>query len=176
MPRAFTAIDIPPEIAEKLSNIQEEIEVGRPVNPEKMHITFEFFKELPQGKIEELEKHLQELEFQPFTIQVQGLGVFPSEKYIRVIWAGINSENIHSLHEEVSDHSLNPDNGYEFQPHVTISRVDDVRRGDKKRIHDALEKYSEQTFGTFTAEKVKLYRSDLKAEGSEYTELYVKNL
>jgi len=176
MPRAFTAIDIPPEIAEKLSNIQEEIDVGRPVKPEKMHVTFQFFSELTESELEKVENHLRTIEFEAFEIQVKGLGVFPSEKYIRVIWAGIESAEIRELYRKISDHSVPADNNHDFRPHVTLARVDDVRRGDKKKIHDTLEKYDGKSLGTFTAEKVKLYRSELKPEGSEYTKLYSKNL
>lgn len=176
MPRAFTAIDIPQEIAEKLSEVQEEIGIGRPVKAEKMHITLEFFEDLTKEDIEEIKNHLQKLDFEAFEVKVKDLGVFPSEKYIRVIWAGIESEKIREIYEKSSGHSISSDNDHEFRPHVTLARVDDVRRGDKKRIHEALEEYSGVSFGSFEVEKLKLYESSLKSDGSEYNEIYLKNL
>lgn len=176
MPRAFTAIDIPQDLAENLSEIQGALDIGRPVDSEKMHITFEFFEELTRGEINSLETHLQNLEFEPFEIELTGLGVFPSESYIRVIWAGVESEKISKLYEKSSNHSIKSDNNHEFRPHVTLARVNDVRRGDKKRIHETLERYSDTSFGSFMAENLKLYESELGSEGSEYTEIHVENL
>jgi len=176
MPRAFTAIDIPQNIAERLSQVQEELEVGKPTRPEKMHITLEFFQDLDSEEIDKLQNHLEKLETKTFQIEIKGLGVFPSEKYIRVIWAGVNSEKIHELHRESSKHNLESDNNHKFRPHVTIARVNDVRRGDKKKIHETLEKHSEEVFGSFKAEELKLYRSDLGADSSKQAEIYSRKL
>lgn len=176
MPRAFTAIDIPADIAQKLSETQDNIDVGDPVKPEKMHITLEFFKNLQMEQAERIEKGLEKLEINPFEVEVKGLGVFPSKQYIRVIWAGIESENIEKTYQQTSDITPKSDNDHEFLPHVTISRVKDVRRRDKKKIHQALDDHQDTSFGCFKVEELKLYQSHLEASRSRYEELYVKHL
>ena len=176
MPRAFTAIDIPSRITQRLSTVQEELEVGRPIKSEKMHITLEFFENLETSQLNKLQKHLNQIETKPFNVEVKNLGVFPSESYIRVIWAGINSKHINELYRKASRHELEADNDHEFRPHVTLARVDDVRRGDKKRIHEKLRKYSGHSFGSFEAEKLKLYKSELGPKTSNYSELYTREL
>ncbi len=176
MVRAFTAVDIPEEISEKLKELEKEINVGRPVAPDKMHTTLEFFSSLDSPAQEEVEKGLENIELKPFEIEVQSLGVFPSKKYIRVLWAGINSEKIFKLYEQASHHEIESDNDYDFHPHITVLRIDNIRKGDKKKLHQALEDYKGTSFGTFTVKNVKLYRSDLRPHGSEYTLLQKKKL
>lgn len=175
MPRAFTAIDIPEDIAEKLAKTQEKIGVGKPVNPEKMHITLEFFEGLEEKQVRETKDNLEKIDLEPFKIEINGLGVFPSKKHIRVIWAGVDSKNIQNAYRKTREVTPDSDNNHDFLPHATISRVKDLRRGDKKKIHRALEQNSETSFGSFTASKIKLYESRFGKKGSVYRELYVKN-
>lgn len=176
MPRAFTAIDIPQNVAGKLAETQQKIGVGKPVDPEKMHITLEFFQDINEEEIEEIKEGLERTELQSFPVEVKGLGVFPSKDHIRVLWAGIESEKIREIYRKTSNATPESDNDHDFLPHVTISRVKDMRRGDKKKIHRGLENYQDRGFGEFEASKIKLYRSEFGQKGTEYTELYVKNL
>jgi len=176
MPRAFTAIDIPMEIAEKLAETQQEIGVGTPVKPEKMHVTLEFFQNLSQNQMKQVRKGLSATDAKPFQMRVKGLGVFPSKHHIRVLWAGIESEKIGEVHREISGLTVESDNDHDFLPHVTINRIKDMRRGDKKRIHRGLEKYSEEVFGEFEVSQIKFYRSEFMQKGTEYREIYVEKL
>lgn len=176
MPRVFTAIDIPQEISKKLAETQEKIGVGTPLPAEKMHITLEFFQDINEDEIEEIKKGLEKTDLQPFQVKVKGLGVFPSKDHIRVLWAGIESEKIREIYRKTSDATPESDNDHDFLPHVTISRIKDMRRGDKKKIHRGLEKHRDRKFGEFKASNIKLYRSDLTQRGTKYTELHVKNL
>ena len=176
MPRAFTAIDIPQNIAEKLAETQQKIGVGKPKSPEKMHITLEFFQDINEKEIETIQKGLERTKLEPFQVKVKGLGVFPSKDHIRVLWAGIDSNSIREVYRETSKSTPESDNTHEFMPHVTISRVKNMRRGDKKKIHRGLEKYQDRRFGEFEASNIKLYRSDFTQKGTKYTELYVEDL
>ncbi|MFP4229908.1 MAG: RNA 2',3'-cyclic phosphodiesterase [Candidatus Nanohaloarchaea archaeon] len=176
MARAFTAIDIPDEVAQRLSRIQEEIGVGKPVRPEKMHVTLEFFQDLSREEIDQTVESLEGLEFRPFKAKVKGLGVFPSKRFIRVLWAGVDSREVEKLYKRSCSVTPESDNDHDFRPHITLSRVKDLKRGEKKRVHEALQKYSGKGFGSFKVDKLRFYRSRLQENGSEYTELYVKDL
>ncbi len=176
MVRAFTAVPIPEQISQKLSQTAKQINAGRPVKPEKMHITLEFFDHLNPEEREKVEEALNQINLEPFEIEVKGLGVFPSKNYIRVMWADVKSEKIFELNRHASQHSVKSDNDHEFRPHITLLRVDNVRKGDKKRLHQALEDYHDTSFGTFNAEEVNLYRSDLKPSGSKYSVLESRKL
>ena len=175
MTRAFTAIPIPEEKAEKLAELQSELP-GKKVRPEKMHITFEFFKDLDELEVAEIKTFLEALDTKPFEVKMKGLGAFPSKSFIRVLWAGIDSSEIKQLFEKVSENSIDSDNDHEFRPHITLSRVNDLKKTEKKKVHQALHDYSDLCFDSFTADKLVLYESEMTSEGSRYRELYVKNL
>lgn len=176
MPRAFTAIDIPSGIAETLRKKQNELGLGKPVDPEKMHITLEFFESVKSSEIDKIIDQLRRLETQPFKIRIEGLGAFPSRKYIRVLWAGVESKRLFDVYQKCSNHSLESDNSHDFNPHVTLSRIDDFRRRDKKRINNFLDQHTDTVFGEFEANQIKFYRSDLEAGGSKYSVIHSENL
>jgi 2'-5' RNA ligase len=176
MPRAFTCIDIPEEIAEKLSETQKELGVGRPVKPEKMHITLEFFKHISENEMNQIENEFEKLDIRPFNIQIKGLGVFPSKKHIRVLWAGAESSQIRNVYQSTSEVTPPSSNKHDFHPHVTLARIKNLWKGDKKKIHQALEDFSSEKFGSFEASEIKLYESLLGEKGSNYREIYVKEL
>lgn len=176
MPRAFTCIDIPQDIAEKLSNTQEKIGVGRPVKPEKMHITLEFFKDISEQNMDKIEKEFEQLDISPFNIKIRGLGVFPSKSHMRVLWAGAESQKIRGVYQTTSEVTPPSSNKHDFHPHVTLSRIKNLWKGDKKKVHQALEDFSGKEFGSFQASEIKLYKSLLSEKGSNYREIYVKDL
>lgn len=176
MPRAFTCIDIPGEISEKLSETQKELGVGKPVEPEKMHITLEFFKDISEDEMNKIEDEFGRLKIKPFNIDIRGLGVFPSKKHIRVLWAGAESDQIRDLYQKTSEVTPPSSNKHDFHPHVTLARIKNLWKGDKKKIHQALEDFSGKKFGSFEASEIKLYESVFDEKGSKYREICVKKL
>ncbi len=175
MTRAFTAIPLPQQQTEKLQQIQEQIP-GKKVRPEKMHITFEFFQDIDEEEIAGIKTFLESLETEPFSTKIQGLGAFPSKNYIRVLWAGIESPEINELFRKASSHDVESDNDHEFRPHVTLSRVNNLMKTEKKDVHQMLQNYSDKTFGTFQASEIILFESEMTSEGAKYRELYRKDL
>ena len=91
--RLFIAVQVPEELRGKLGALSKEIEQEgiRPVKPEKMHITLRFIGEYPEDKVGEIEEMLKSVRFKGFDCSLKGVGVFPNEDYIRVVWAGIES-------------------------------------------------------------------------------------
>jgi 2'-5' RNA ligase len=174
--RAFTAIPIPRKHSQKLAKIQEELGAGKPVRPEKMHITFEFFEELDQDEARTIRNHLEEIKLEAFDIRIKGIGAFPSRKHIRVLWAGIESDRIGEAYRKASNHSIESDNDHEFKPHITLSRVKNLKKGEKKHIHQKMKDYRGREIGSFEASKIVFYKSEMTSSGSEYSKLYVKNL
>ena len=175
MTRAFTAIPLPEQQTEKLEQIQEQLP-GKKVKAEKMHITFEFFQDINELEIAEIKTFLESLETNSFEVKIQGLGAFPSKNYIRVLWAGIESPDIKELFQKASGHEVEPDNDHEFRPHVTLSRVNNLMKTEKKDVHQMLQNYSGKTIGTFQASEIVLFESEMTSEGAKYRELYRKNL
>jgi len=102
-------------------------------------------------------KALEDVEFEPFTVKLEGVGFFPNEKFVRVVWIGVGkgSEEIERLHEEV-EKRLGKDE--RFVPHVTVARA-------KGRVEVLKKEFSSDEFevGSFS-----LFKSTLTPKGPIY--------
>lgn len=178
MARVFSAIDIEdPKILDRLEELQERLDLGfKTVEREKMHLTFEFFEDLNGEEIEQLKSHLENIEFNSFETDIKGIGVFPNEDYIRVVWAGLESEKIYNLYEKVSDNGLKSENNYDFIPHITLMRVDEVTPGKKKKLQKILKEFEDEYIGSIEVKRLKIFESELGPEGSRYKVLHEENL
>lgn len=171
--RVFTAIKVEDEaVTEELCRIRDRLNIGfKPVKKSKMHITLEFFKNLEEEKLKGLENHLKTINKQKFELRIKNIGCFPSKDYIRVVWAGAENPEIFELYEKISDHSINPDNTHPFQPHITLFRVSDISKTQKKKLQKQIEEYKEHKFGKITVNNFKLYESITHKNGTTYKEL-----
>lgn len=170
MPRVFSAVEIEDEkTLEKLKQVRNETGHGfRPVPEEKMHITLQFFKDIDQEEINEIKQVLHHTELQPFTAEIKGLSAFPSEDYIKVIWAGVEAEEMHKLKTQVSQHEVGAEEKEDFRPHITLHRVDSISPEEKEDLHKAFKKYRDEVITEITVEKVKLFESHVEEEGPSY--------
>lgn len=173
MVRAFTAIDIEDEeVLEELERIQKQIDLGFSLtDTSQMHITLRFFEDASEEDLDKIAGALRNVEKQPFKLEIRGLGAFPSEDYIRVVWAGAENESIHRLYRETGTHNVSPDTENSFKPHVTLARVEDISKEKKKKLQRTLKEFEDHSFGEIEVNGLKLYRSDLKPSGASYTEL-----
>ncbi|MFH1447573.1 MAG: RNA 2',3'-cyclic phosphodiesterase [Candidatus Micrarchaeota archaeon] len=97
--RAFIAVEIPNEIIERLSKVQEELPPGlKLVKPQNMHITLKFLGEIDERTVQRVSQAMDSIGFSPFQLTFSNLGVFPSRKFIRVIWVGTHSPELESIH------------------------------------------------------------------------------
>jgi len=170
MTRVFTAVDIEDQqVLDELEYIRNTLNMNfNPVSRRKMHITLEFFKHLENSEIEQLRRHILNAELESFEAELKGVGAFPSKEYIRVVWAGVESDNFHQLQKYVSSHDLESDNSHEFKPHVTLFRVEDLSRKKKRKLMKGLEDHESHGFGKIEVNSVKIFESRLNEEGSDY--------
>jgi 2'-5' RNA ligase len=173
MARVFSAVDIQDEkTLDKLAEIRERLDLGfSKVQEKKMHITLQFFEDIDQREIEEVKKTLGNIQHGPFKIEIKGLGAFPSEDYIRVVWAGVNSHEIFDLQKEAKVHDVPSDDRHEFKPHVTLLRVKDVSKGRKKKLQRMIREHKKEELAEIKVDSVKLFESRLTGKGSDYRKL-----
>ncbi len=178
MARVFSAIDIENEKAlQRLEHIQEKLNLGfRKTPTEKMHITLEFFKDVNEQEIEELKKAVQNIDHRPFKATVNDIGAFPSEDYIRVVWAGLKAHQIFELRKQASTHSVTSHERNSYTPHITLLRVDNITPRKKKKLKKSMHSYRDTDITEFKVDKVKLFESRMTGNGTRYRELEVKNL
>ncbi|WP_282126477.1 RNA 2',3'-cyclic phosphodiesterase [Marinifilum flexuosum] len=93
-----------------------------------LHITLGFIGATDVRKIELIKNRLRicAAKFPPFRIQLSSLGAFPSINRARVLWLGVNTDDLmYQLREEILKHLQNivefPDT--RFSPHLTIGRI-----------------------------------------------------
>lgn len=175
--RSFIAFDIENEqVLNRLSAAQKlVIETGadlRLVAPQNIHVTVRFLGSISPGMVEKVYEAMKNVKFTPFTIQIKGLGVFPSISYPRVVWAGM-TEGVEQLKSIFSQ--LEPQiralgfeaDSYGFSPHLTIARV--KTSINKQHLAELVTKKGDYEVGTIRANCLKLKRSQLSPKGPTYS-------
>ncbi|MDD5171860.1 MAG: RNA 2',3'-cyclic phosphodiesterase [Candidatus ainarchaeum sp.] len=168
--RLFIAVPVPQDIRTKVAALGKEIaqEGIMPVKPDNMHMTLKFIGEVDEQKLADMEERLRLVKFKAFDCAVKGVGVFPNEDYIKVVWAGAESGGaLEALAKEIIE-AMRGYNGHDerFSAHLTIARV--KRKVDMKAF---LEKHRADEFGSFTVSSFHLIQSVLKPGGPEYSVL-----
>ena len=117
----------------------------------------------------------------PIDLSLGGLGVFPNMKRPRVVWVGLNGDNVNTqallslqsaVSHELSKIGFKPDKA--FNPHLTLGRVrEQATDEDMKDIGVTVARYTDNPIVTcdFRLDEVDLMRSDLRPSGSVYTKL-----
>jgi len=178
--RSFIAFDLSDEqILEKISSVQTKLnEAGadlRLVKPQNIHITLRFLGEVPAEIIKNVTEEMEYVKAPSFEVVLRGVGTFPSIKYPRVIWVGIEkgsdeAKEIHSqLEPRLRKIGLIPDKKG-FSPHLTIARVRSGR--NRSELVNILNELKEYDFGVIQAEFLRLKRSTLKPDGPIYSTIH----
>ena len=171
--RLFTAIDIPPEIGNKLRALVDRL---RPLADLKwnladdLHLTIKFIGEWPEDRLDELQRTLAGVDIsQPVEIQVRGLGWFPNPRRPHVFWAGIEAgETLKTLARSTEQAVAKlgvPVEDRPYSPHLTLARIKD--RTPLGALRDAIHGLESQAFGAFRASAFFLYLSS----NGKYTRL-----
>lgn len=179
--RLFAAIEIPPEVRDRVAAVRDRLrDVGwraKWVNPEGTHLTLKFYGNVPVDAIPALAGALRPAvaKSAPFTIEAAGAGAFPNPRRPRVLWLGVDGEEVRRLAalqqavERASATQGYPPEERAFHPHLTLARV---RREDLGTVRDAERRLAE--IGALPplpipVERVTLFRSELRRTGAIYT-------
>jgi len=175
--RSFIAFDLENEqVLNRLSSTQKLVlETGadlRLVAPQNIHVTIRFLGDLNPGMVEKVYEVMKNVKFTPFTIQILGLGVFPSLNFPRVVWAGMTDgvEQLRNIFTQLEPQlralGFQADaNG--FSPHLTIARV--RTSTNKQHLAEFVSKKGDFEFGIIKANCLRLKRSQLSPKGPTYS-------
>jgi 2'-5' RNA ligase len=173
--RTFISIDVDND---KLVKLQKELdETGanlKLVEPQNIHLTLKFLGEVKESMINEIGKTMEKSVegIHPFKANLKGIGVFPSEKYMRIIWVGLLAKEIMEISSRIEDRLGQLGFKREkraFTPHVTIARVKSARNKDK--LLSSIKKYCDEDFGWIGVNFIKLKKSKLTPRGPLYENL-----
>src|SRR4030067_2619315 len=127
--RAFLGIPVPDELKPRIIQIQDAMYSDfdvKTVEKENLHFNLKFFSEIDDEKVEKLKEILENIssQFEPFEINISGMGAFPNNSYIRVIWLGVKEggQTLKALAEMIENSlkNLGIEKEEEFVPAPTL--------------------------------------------------------
>ncbi|MDO5860606.1 RNA 2',3'-cyclic phosphodiesterase [Methanobrevibacter sp.] len=176
--RAFLAIDVDEDIKAKMYKIIKEfkqIDANiKYVDLENIHLTLKFFGEIDSEGIELLSSKIESVvsNFDKFTIKIKGCGAFPNTNRIKVIWLGIDGDEvIKQLHDELDKEfvKIGFDKDKKFSSHLTIGRMRNAK--GKNKVKSTIEEFSEVEVGQMDVDRIILKKSTLTPAGPIYEDL-----
>lgn len=155
----FTAGGVLPELA----NVKL-VEEGN------IHLTLKFLGEVDEKRLKEIIPVLGGVKFSGFGIKLKGIGVFPTPKFVRVVWVGVEDgfDEVTNIQKrvDVELEKLGFPKDEKFHPHATIARVKLLK--SREAFSRFLEENRGVEFGSFKAESFDLMESRLSPVGPEY--------
>lgn len=150
----------------------------KPTAEENLHFTIAFLGQIENNKIiEDIKSKLNEVKFKPFNFHYKGLGVFPSLKFPRIIWVGVDESNKDKMNEifinvknKLTEIGIKLEDRCVYVPHLTIFRTNKIFE-----IEKMVNKYKNETFGSDMIDKLSLKKSQLSSEGPKYSTIHVVN-
>ncbi|MCG8467205.1 MAG: RNA 2',3'-cyclic phosphodiesterase [Gemmatimonadetes bacterium] len=174
--RLFLAVAFPRELKLQIERATEparSLEGLRWGRTDQLHLTLRFLGRTPRDRIAPIADRVGERvrALDPFPIELNGGGAFPTVRRPRVVWLGVRpTAELTALHETVQraleDVGFPPEMR-RFRPHVSLARVrDDVRPEGLAAFFDALD-----FDAAHVVDAVALLKSELRPRGAVHTRL-----
>ena len=172
--RCFIALEVPEDLQEALGRLQGKLRAaGADVKwtaPRTIHLTVKFLGDI---RGEDTPKVCEAVTAVPMELGIAGVGSFPAEGTPRVVWAGIAGEIeplkslVTSLETGIADAVGVAPETRPYHAHLTLGRVRSVRGVD--RLVRLMKEMPPPDLGTFTADELVLFMSELTREGPTHT-------
>jgi 2'-5' RNA ligase len=133
MPRLFTALEIPAEIAFQLSLLRGGLPGARWIDPENYHITLRFIGDIDHRTADEVGRALLRVNRRSFELSLSGLDAFGGRKPHSIVACIRSSPALKELQAEqeriIQRIGLEPERR-RFRPHVTVARLKAASEAD----------------------------------------------
>lgn len=181
--RAFIAIELPEEIRNILSRIQDELGQTRAdvkwVKPKNIHLTLKFLGEIEQDLVKKIQAILEQIaqKNSSFSLRLSNLGAFPKLQYARVVWFSIsNDQPVLNIAKDLETELLKidlPAESRTFSSHITLGRVRSGlnRKALVERI-ESLNKNFSSPQPEFKVLSLTLFKSTLTPQGPIYESIF----
>lgn len=169
--RLFVAIDLPDPVTDALERLCTGLPGARWTDPDQYHLTLRFVGEVDGLVFRDLDQGLAEIDFEPFTLGLDGFGHFPPRGEPKVLWSGVSPrEPVDRLRKAVDRVIL--DAGVEparrkFSPHVTVARF--TGGAPLGRLQQFLSGHALYRSDPFQVDRFHLYSSQLHPDGAIHT-------
>jgi len=138
MPRLFTGIEIPDDVAEHLALLRGGLAGARWIDRENYHLTLRFIGDVDMVTAEEVAEELARVRRTTFAVRVAGLGALGTRKHHAVVARVDPSPPLLELQaeqERILQRLGLPAEGRKYTPHVTLARL---RAGNSRDIAEYL--------------------------------------
>src|SRR5262245_23882819 len=129
MPRLFTALEIPPDVAQSLSMLRGGLQGARWVDQDNYHLTLRFIGDIDDALAHEIASMLDGMRRGGFELRLDGLTSFGGRKPRAVVASVVPSQALMDLQAEqerlLQRVGLEPE-GRKYTPHVTVARLRDT--------------------------------------------------
>ena len=181
--RLFIAAELPPNIKAELVDIQARLRrINLPVSwaaPATMHLTLRFLGETDVALIPNLDRAIRAglAPHSAMTLRLSGAGAFPTDRRPSVVWAGVGGAVAALQRAQAAIEAALGGLGImpepkPFHPHLTLGRLRrEANPEQQQRLGDAIRSLPPPAPLEWTFERVVLFRSELRREGSIYTKI-----
>ncbi|HEY9215284.1 MAG TPA: RNA 2',3'-cyclic phosphodiesterase [Ancylobacter sp.] len=129
MPRLFTALEIPTEVADNLALLRGGLPGARWISPEFYHVTLRFIGDVDHAVARDAAAALDEIDRFGFDLTLDGVDQFGNHKP-RAVFVGVKANSalndLQAEHERLLKRIGLPPEGRNFRPHVTLARLRDA--------------------------------------------------
>lgn len=168
MPRLFTAIALPPPLADQLAEFVMPLSGARWIAPEDMHLTLRFAGDIDNPTAREFHAALSAIDEPAFTLQISGFGAFGGQQP-RTLWAGVADnpwlDALARANDRAARNAGLAHSKHAFHPHVTLARLKGTR---PEAVARALERLGAFESAPFAVEEFLLMSSKPKVGGGPY--------
>lgn len=128
--RVFVSINWNTEILDILQDLQRSLQdagvKGYWRDKNNLHLTLKFLGEITPDKISGIDKALKSIQerSRPFELNIGKLGVFPNLNQPRILWAGVQSQELLNLQRKIESELAKvgyPPESRSFRPHITLA-------------------------------------------------------
>ena len=168
MPRLFTALEVPEDVAEALSTYRGGLSGARWIDVENYHVTLRFLGDIDEEVAQEAAYLLGQVRRAPFEVTIEGLDAFGGDRPRALIAKIAPSPAIVELqaeHERLMRRAGLPSEKRKFAPHVTLARLRDA---SPRAVADYLGLRGGPPGLTFRADQFVIYSSRDSVGGGPY--------
>jgi 2'-5' RNA ligase len=170
MPRLFTGIEIPAEIADRLTSLRGGLPGAHWIDPDNYHLTLRFIGDIDMVQAEAVAEGLLRVRRFGFRLSLVGVGALGTSRPHAIV-ANVETAppltELQAEHERIFQRIGLPPEGRKYTPHVTLARL---RNGSARTgaIAEYLSLRGGFFAGPFTVDRFVLFSSRNSTGGGPY--------
>ena len=129
MPRLFTGLEVPTDIAQSLAMLRGGLSGARWIDPENYHLTLRFVGDVDDVLAREITFMLGKIRRAAFELQIDGVSSFGGRRPRAIVATIAPSQAVMELqaeHERLMQRIGIEPEGRKYTPHVTLARLRDT--------------------------------------------------